>query len=413
MKTLLIIGSVWPEPTSSAAGSHMLEIIELFQNNDYAVTFASAAADSEFMSDLSSLNITKANIKLNCSSFDDFVSDLKPDIVLFDRFMVEEQFGWRVEQAQPTALRLLDTEDLHCLRYARHEALKADRAMTHTDLLKSEMAKREIASILRCDLTFMISLKEIEILTDVFKVDSKLLIHLPFLLNKITEHNRNWPDFEEREHFLSIGNFRHAPNWDAVLQLKQTIWPLIRKQLPKAEMHIYGSYAPKKATQLHNAREGFHVLGRADDAQVVMRKARLLLAPLRFGAGIKGKLVEAMICGTPSITSDIGAESMHQDLDWPGLIENDPEAFAKAAAELYQNQQAWSQKQALATDIINQCYDKEFFGNRLIERIQTLTMELEQHRLTNFTGALLRHHSMKSTQFMSRWIELKNSINHI
>ena len=201
----------------------MLELIELFQSDYYQVTFACSASDSDFMFDLSSIKINKALIKLNCESFNSFLAELQPHLVLFDRFMIEEQFGWRVEQTCPQAMRLLDTEDLHCLRYARHQALKEEREMTNHDLLSSEMAKREVASILRCDLTLMISHVEIQILQDVFKVDSKLIIHLPFLLDKISQENAQWPSYAEREHFLSIGNFRHAPNWDAVLYLKQTI----------------------------------------------------------------------------------------------------------------------------------------------------------------------------------------------
>ena len=410
MKKLLIIGSVWPEPTSSAAGSHMLEIIELFQSDDYEVTFACAASDSDFMFDLGSIKVNKALIILNCESFNSFVTELQPDIVLFDRFMIEEQFAWRVEQAHPTAMRLLDTEDLHCLRYARHQALKEERDINNHDLLKSEMAKREVAAILRCDLTLMISHVEIQILQDVFKVDSNLLIHLPFLLDKMSPQDNQWPSYSKRNHFLSIGNFRHAPNWDAVLYLKQTIWPLIRKQLPKAEIHIYGSYAPKKATQLHKPAEGFHILGRAEDAQVVMRQARVCLAPIRFGAGIKGKLVESMICGTPSITSSIGAESMHDDLPWNGFIEDNIQAFADAAVKIYQDEKLWMELQVNGAEIINQCYSKEVHSTRFLETFHKALDQLEEIRLNNFTGALLRHHSMRSTEFMSRWIELKNKV---
>ena len=213
--------------------------------------------------------------------------------------MMEEQFGWRVEKHSPQALRLLDTEDLHCLRNARHNALKQQRALTSRDLA-SDLAIREVSSILRCDLSLMISDVEIELLKDRFRVCSSLLHHCRFMLPNIDSNvQAGWPEYNRRQHFISIGNFRHEPNWDAVLHLKQTIWPLIRKQLPQAEIHIYGAYPPPKATQLHNEKQGFKVLGWAKNAQSVMKSARVCLAPLRFGAGIKGKLAEAMLCGTP------------------------------------------------------------------------------------------------------------------
>src|SRR5690606_35481372 len=117
----------------------------------------------------------------------------------------------------------------------------------------------------------------------------------------------------QREHFVSIGNFRHAPNWDAVLCLKHSIWPLTRAQLPRAQLHIYGAYLPPKASALHNATQGSYIRGWAEDARVVMQHARVCVAPLRFGAGLKRKLLEAMECCTPSVTSPLGAEGKQGD----------------------------------------------------------------------------------------------------
>ena len=73
------------------------------------------------------------------------------------------------------------------------------------------------------------------------------------------------PKFKEREHFISIGNLLHAPNYDAILFLKENIWPLIRKKLPKAEVHVYGAYTSEKVNQLNNKKEGFIVKGFVED----------------------------------------------------------------------------------------------------------------------------------------------------
>ena len=293
MRKLLIIGWVWPEPNSSAAGSRMLQLIHYFQQQAYDITFACTAQRTEHMVDLTPLQIECVDIQLNCSSFDEFIKNLQPDVVMFDRFMMEEQFGWRVSEQCPQALRILDSEDLFCLRHGRHDAYKKNQTLIESDLLNSELAKREIAAIFRCDLTLMISPKEITLLTDLFKVDVSLLHYLPFVFGSEQLEQSN-PSYEQRQGFISIGNFRHPPNWDSVLWLKQQIWPLIRKQLPKAELFICGAYPPPKATDLHDEKTGFLVKGWVDDAMVVMQSARVCLAPLRFGAGIKGKLAEAM-----------------------------------------------------------------------------------------------------------------------
>jgi glycosyltransferase involved in cell wall biosynthesis len=408
-KKLLIIGFVFPEPNSSAAGGRMMQLISLFQAQGFCITFASPAQDSDFMVDLASFNIEKKAIKLNCSSFDDFIKNLNPDVVLFDRFMTEEQFGWRVAENCPNALRLLDTEDLHCLRMARQKAFKEQTTFQISDLLSEEVAKRELASILRCDLSIMISQFEMELLQSVFKIDPALLYYLPLLLDAINDFDfHTLPTFEQRKNFIFIGNFLHEPNWNGVLYLKETIWALIKKQYPEAILEIYGAYASQKVLQLHAPKDGFLIMGRAQNAHDVVANARVVLAPLRFGAGIKGKLLEAMQCGTPSVTTTIGAESMFGHLPWNGYVTDNPKVFADSAVQLYQNKALWQEAQQNGITIINEHYLKVLFENDFKEKINFLQTHLQQHRTTNFMGSLLQHHTLQSTKYMSRWIEEKN-----
>ena len=409
VRKLLIIGFVWPEPNSSAAGGRMIQLISFFKEQGYQITFSSPALDSDFMADLNEYGVDKKSIVLNCATFDIFIKELNPNIVLFDRFMMEEQFGWRVSENCPDALRILDTEDLHCLRLARQKAFKEKRNFKVLDLLVEDVAKREIASILRCDLSLMISEFEMELLETVFKVDSALLYYLPFLLGPIDESSiQKLPSFEERENFVFIGNFLHEPNWNAVQFLKESIWPLIRKQLPESNLLIYGAYPSQKVLQLHKPAEGFIVKGRAANAEEVMKSGKVVLAPLRFGAGVKGKLIEAMRCGTPSITTSIGAESMHGDLPWNGFIVDEATDFADAAVRLYQDKILWLKAQKKGVAIINQRYSKDLFESDFIKRIEFLLFNLEEHRLNNFMGELLQHHTLKSTKYMAKWIEAKN-----
>ncbi|MGF1799855.1 glycosyltransferase family 4 protein [Vibrio gigantis] len=407
MKKVLAIGYVWPEPNSSAAGSHMMSLLRLFKRQGWSVEFATPAQETEHMIDLSEEGITSQSIQLNCDSFDQYIEELQPDVVMFDRFMMEEQFGWRVEKVCPNAFKLLDTEDLQFLRNARHEAVKKEAELTK-EYLYSDLAKREIAAILRCDLSLIISSYEMELLQSEFNIDPKLLHHLPFMvdLNTLPKSTRS---FEERKHFMTIGNFRHAPNWDAVLQL-QKIWPKIRKQLPDTELHIYGSYPPPKATALHNPKTGFHIKGWAKDAQEVMEEARVCVAPLRFGAGIKGKLLDAMKLKTPNVTSEIGSEGMlpQGELQWPGAVADDIDEFVEQAVALYKDEVRWLKAQSQCHSILEAHYDQNQLGDKLIERLIALESELESHRLDNFFGSMLKHHSMASTKYMSQWIAEKN-----
>ncbi len=389
----------------------MLQLIEQFLQQDFKITFACPAQKGEKASNLSSLGIDEIYIELNNTSFDDFIKKLQPTIVLFDRFMMEEQFGWRVAENCPSAIRILDTEDLHFLRKTRHQQVKKGEDFNTEALLNSDDAKREIAAILRCDMSLIISTFEMDLLKDVFKIDKKIIYYLPFLLDKIDAHQtKKWSSFEDRENFIFIGNFFHKPNVDAVLTLKTQIWTKIRKLLPKAEIHIYGAYTNQQIQQLHNKKEGFIIKGFAEDAKVVVKSAKVVLAPLRFGAGIKGKLTEAMICGTPSVTSEIGAEGMHNTLPWNGFIEADYSNFSERAVQLYTDKKIWNECQKNGIEIINQIYDKEKLGVFFMNQVKEIQQNLLEHRTQNFLGSLLQHQTLQATKYMSKWIEVKNSI---
>lgn len=402
MKNLVIIGKVFPEPNSTAAGSRMIQLTDLFLTQNYQITFLSTATISENSFDLSSKNISFQNIVLNDSSFDELIKNLNPDIVVFDRFNTEEQFGWRVSEQVPNAVKILDTEDLHFLRTAREKAFKQNRNLEHLDLI-NDVFKREIASILRCDLSLIISEFEMNLLIEKFRIDENILFYLPLF----GEVKKSETSFSERKNFISIGNFLHEPNWQTVLQLKK-LWKDIKKQLQEAEIHIYGAYATEKVFQLHNEKEGFIIKGRAESVETVFNTAKVLLAPIPFGAGIKGKLLESMQFGLPNVTSAVGAESMHGNLDWNGFITDNETEFVEKAVLLYQDENLWQKSQENGYKIVENRFKKELFEPHFIHKIQEIYENLESHRNQNFLGQILQHHTLQSTKYLSKWIEEKN-----
>jgi len=266
-----------------------------------------------------------------------------------------------------------------------------------------------IAAIYRCDLSLIISTYEMELLLNEVKMDKSLLLHLPFQLGKIDDVKINtWPKFKGRKDFICVGNGKHSPNVDAIVWLKNEIWPIIRKSLPKVNLHIYGGYFPEHIRQMHNPKNGFYIKGWVENAVEVVGQSRISLAPLRFGAGIKGKLIDAMQSGTPSITTSIGAEGIHGELPWNGWITDDAESFANAAIDLYNNAAEWRQSQENGVAIINAFYDKVSLNKPLSDKIQNLINGLAAHRETNFIGALFRHQTLNSSKYMAKWIEAKN-----
>lgn len=402
MKNLIIIGKVFPEPNSTAAGSRMIQLMDLFLTQNYQITFLSTATISENSFDLSSKNIQFQNIILNDNSFDELIINLNPDVVVFDRFTTEEQFGWRVSEQVPNAVKILDTEDLHFLRNAREKAFKQNRNLEHSDLI-NDVFKRELASILRCDLSLIISEFEMNLLIEKFKIDENILFYLPLF----GEVKKPEPSFSERKNFISIGNFLHEPNWQTVLQLKK-LWKNIKNQLPEAEIHIYGAYATEKVFQMHNEKEGFIIKGRAESVETVFNTAKVLLAPIPFGAGIKGKLLESMQFGIPNVTSAVGAEAMHGNFDWNGFITDNENEFIEKAVLLYQDENIWRKSQENGFKIIENRFKKELFEPHFIYKIQEISENLESHRNQNFLGQILQHHTLQSTKYLSKWIEEKN-----
>ena len=402
MKHLVIIGTVFPEPNSTAAGKRMLQLIDFFQQEKFKVSFLSAASFSEHSFDLNSKEIEAYTIKLNDSSFENLIAELNPDIVVFDRFASEEQFGWKVSEICPNAVKILDTEDLHFLRKARETAFKQNRKLDDQDLL-NDFFKREIASILRCDLSLIISEFEMDLLTEKFKIDKQILYYLPLF----AEVKPSLFSFSERKNFISIGNFLHEPNWQTVLKLKK-LWPKIKSKLPEAELHIYGAYATHKALQLHNEREGFLIKGRVENVEKVFSESKVLLAPIPFGAGIKGKLLESMQYGLLNVTSTIGAEGMNGNLPWNGFVCDDENEFVEKSVSLYQKDSDWLPLQKKGFEIIEKRFKKEDFLPQFSERLDEMSNNLEKHRNANFLGQILQHHSLQSTKYLGKWIEEKN-----
>lgn len=405
-KTVLFIGAVYPEPKSSAAGVRILQLIDFFKLQACILHFVTDAELSDFSAPLEDLGVSFCQVKLNDSSFNDFVKDLQPEIVIFDRFMTEEKYGWRVKDACSQAMLILDMEDFHALRMARQHAVKKDLDFKLADL-HTEATFRELASIFRCDLTLVISRVEMEILTQKMGVSESLLHYLPLFVSPSGD-DESRPRFSARKHFVTIGNFKHAPNLDAVLVLKNQLWSEIRRALPEAELHIYGSYSNDAVSKLNSAKDGFIIKGRAEDVHETLSQYRVLLAPLRFGAGLKGKLLDSMNAGTPSITTAIGTEGIAGAEEWPGVVTENNEDFIQAAVQLYQIENNWQDAVEKGDIILQNAFKSSLFDRDMLEKVCFLQQNLNSLRQSNFIGAMLQQHAFNATKYMSKWIEEKN-----
>lgn len=191
----LLIGHRWPEPRSTAAGVRTHNVLEILRDEGWETHFATATPSRSERAELPA-DVAGHTIGLNDSGFDSWLAALAPEIVVLDRFYCEEQFGWRVRQTLPNALLVLDTVDLHFLRLARAKA----RPIDPTD----ESAQRELASLLRCDLSWVVSDHEHALLTRELGLPAEI-IDISRILYAPSPTPAPWA---AREGFATIGKAR-------------------------------------------------------------------------------------------------------------------------------------------------------------------------------------------------------------
>jgi len=172
----------------------------------------------------------------------------------------------------------------------------------------------------------------------------------------------------------------------------------------------------KKSGNYTSPKRDSFIKGRADDALVTLGQYRVNLAPLRFGAGIKGKIADGWLSGTPCISTAIGQEGMALNesknnalSSWGGLIAETPEEIAQSAIQLYQDKTLWQTSQQHGEQIIKQQFNESQHTLAFINTIKQLMNNLSAHRKNNFYGQILRHNLYRSQYFMSKWIEEKNT----
>ena len=402
---LLVVVNQWPEPTSTAAGQHLIQVLESLVPvvNSIVIGHTADKTDRSYVFDSNA--ITSRRIFINDSEFDSFLIDFAPQIVLFDRFTLEEQFGWRVSECCPDAMRILNTEDLHGLRAAREEAL-INNIDWRDCVLSNPTLLRELASLYRSDLTLVISEFEIDFLKGL-GVPSRLICYVPFGLetaNLIA--SRNLKTFEERKDLIFIGNFLHKPNVDAINFFVDNLWPGIRSVLSDVQCHIYGAYGSE--LNQPNSIKDIIWHGAIDSTEAVLNQSKVNLVPLRFGAGLKGKVLEAMFHGTPSVISEIGAEGVFGTIKSEPLKASNWDDFVDKVILLYRDEKQWKLAQEIGFEVVRTRFDKSVVFQDFIEHMSQVYDNLESHRKLNVIGAMLQRNEHKSTKYMAKWIEEKN-----
>jgi len=255
-------------------------------------------------------------------------------VVIVSRHYVAVKHLDNLRAFAPHALIVFDTVDLHFLREERLADLKASRSAR-----RAAAAKRneELALMRKADVTLVVSPVEQELLNRLAP-ESRVL-----LVSTIHEASDGGADkgFALREGLVFIGGFRHPPNTDAILWYSAEVLPLIRQRLPGVKTYVIGNDAPPAITAL--AADDLVIMGFVPDITPYFTGCRVSICPLRYGAGVKGKVNLAMSYGLPVVATSPSIEGMRLAPERDVLVADEPEAFADAVVRAYSDEALWRQ----------------------------------------------------------------------
>ena len=270
----------------------------------------------------------------------------------------------------PDARVIFHAPDLYFLRETREAELRNDPAARERAL---QTRDRELAMMSRSDRVVVVSPAEIPVLREVLP-DTPISV-FPVLYAPVI---KNPPPYAKRNNIFFLGGFGHPPNVNAVQWFAAEVWPHVRKALPVVEFHIIGAEAPESVIEL-GKQPGIKVVGFVPELEAVLETLRVGVAPLQYGAGIKGKVAVTMGAGIPCVCTEIAAEGMGIKNDVHAFVENDPVRFAQAVVNLYQEEKTWTRLakhgQALVEDMFGNAANRASLV-QVLDQSQALPISL-------------------------------------
>jgi glycosyltransferase involved in cell wall biosynthesis len=234
---------------------------------------------------------------------------------------------------RPTIKTLYDTIDLHFLRLKRQWELSAHKTPQQAKEWQ-EMQVSEVKAAQAADLTIVVTDVEKRILEELNVNNVRVIPNIHQI------YDRPIPKFSDRDHILFIGGYYHQPNIDAVIWLCQEIMPLIWAKYPEIHLTLLGSNPSPKVKALKSDRVS--VPGYIKDVELYFLNHRVFVAPLRYGAGMKGKIGHSLSYGLPTVTTAIGAEGMGLTSGFDAMIGDRAETFAEYVLQLYTDATLWA-----------------------------------------------------------------------
>lgn len=331
-KRVLIYDACVPMPDQDAGSLRMVNMIKTLQDLGYHVIFM--AENMPFMEvytdALQQMGVECLYRPYVKSPIDYFEGKGKYiDVVIVSRYYIAEPVMKMIRQYCTRAAVIFDTVDLHYLREQRLAEFEKNSRLSGA---AQKTRSRELAVIEQADITLVVSSYEKEFLAT---EAPNALVEVVSTIHDIHGRRR---EYAERKDIMFVGGYQHTPNVDAIMWFAKHIFPLVRQQLD-IHLHIIGSKATKEIEALQGNGVVFH--GYVDDIEPFMDNCRIAIAPLRYGAGVKGKVSMSMSYGQPVVATSIAAEGMHLEEGHNILMADSEVDFAQAVIRLYNDEQLW------------------------------------------------------------------------
>jgi GT2 family glycosyltransferase/glycosyltransferase involved in cell wall biosynthesis/predicted nuclease with TOPRIM domain len=350
-RRVLVIDACMLTPDQDSGSVRMQSLLEVLTDLQCKVTFVADNLEyrEPYVSDLQ-----QRGIEVQFHPFVSSIADLLAargsewDVVIISRHYIAAKHLDAVRQFAPQALVVFDTVDLHFLREERLAELEGSAVA-----MASARAKREeeLAMIRKSDVTLVVSPVEQKLLHELMP-EARVMI-----LSNIHEPVAGGKPYAEREGLVFIGGFQHPPNVDAVLWYATEILPRVRERLPGVKTYIVGSKVPATIKAL--ATDDLIVTGYVPDVTPYFNGCRVSIAPLRYGAGVKGKVNLAMSHGLPVVATSASVEGMHLRPGDDVLVADDPEGFADAIVRLYEDELLWRKLEAGGVENIRRHFSRD------------------------------------------------------
>lgn len=346
-RVALIIDYRWPRPDQDSGSVDAINLIDALATSGYRVLFtadAEFAEPSAYRDALEEGGMTCISAT-NAESIDAFLDDCGQQITLavLSRVYSGGTFYERVRAACPNAAIVFNTVDLHFLRETRHAELEGDiERLSQAQLTR----RRELALVRDCDATLVVSSTEQELLQA--EEPGARIFRMP-LARTLTPPRQS---FTARHGIGFIGGFEHAPNVDAVRWFLADVWPALRQKMPDARMTIVGRGLPDDIQAMCTA--GVLYLGPLPRIDTWLESLRATVAPLRFGAGAKGKVASSLAAGVPCVATPVAVEGMGLTHDRDVMVATTPQEFVTQLGVLLRDQATWERHSRAAFEYAQQ-----------------------------------------------------------